>query len=102
MVTVEVGKLRRSSSASRTRPIGFADFNPGDQVTVDATQDDAGVYHAVSLTMLQEGTPADRPAVTSSSTSSSGASRSNSPGDDDPDRPRLTRKDRMSGSRFFR
>ena len=76
------------------------DFDPGDHVSVDATQDDNGYYHATKVNQIRVGTPEERAAamepVDTSPTASagnsggnSGGSSGNSGGDDD--RPRLRR-----------
>lgn len=40
------------------------DFHPGDHVSIDATEDDRGVYHALNLSLVKPGTPAERAAAT--------------------------------------
>jgi hypothetical protein len=76
------------------------DFQPGDHVTVEATQDNNSYYHATKLILVSTGTAADknraaRP-VDSASSSSSKTSSSDSTSDDD--RPRLHRADSSSSS----
>src|SRR5580700_1147549 len=36
------------------------DFQPGDHIEVDATQDNSNYYHAVKVSLLRAGTPDDR------------------------------------------
>ena len=64
------------STAKRT------DFQPGDQVSIDATQDDNNYYHAVKVILIKAGSGDDR---------SSSSSGSGSGGTSDDDRPRLHR-----------
>jgi hypothetical protein len=64
------------STAKRT------DFQPGDQVSIDATQDDNNYYHATKVILVKAGSGDDR------SSTSSGAG---SGGTNDDDRPRLHR-----------
>jgi hypothetical protein len=45
---------RSSSTAKRM------DFEPGDQVSVDATQDDNSYFHAVKIALVKQGTANDR------------------------------------------
>jgi hypothetical protein len=68
----------------------ISDFQPGDTVSVDASQDNNSVYHAVRVTQVRVGNSDDR-AITSGNTSSSSSPSSSS--DDDSDRPRLHRAD---------
>jgi hypothetical protein len=62
------------------------DFQPGDQVSVDTTQDDNGYYHATRLTRVRQGTPEERAAASRSVDTSPVTSS-----DSDDDRPRLHR-----------
>ncbi len=69
----------------------LSDLQPGDTLTVDATQDDNGYYHATRVTQVKRGTreeqaaasqPVDNSPVTPANTAST---------DSDDDRPRLHR-----------
>lgn len=39
------------------------DFQPGDRVSVEATEDNRGLYHALNLSLVKPGTPAERAAA---------------------------------------
>jgi hypothetical protein len=81
----------------------YGDFDPGDEVSVDATRDNQNFYHAIRVSLIRKGTPTDvsdnRSAGSSSNddpdkpvlkrAGSSPAPRQTS--DEDPDKPRLTR-----------
>src|SRR5205823_5252441 len=51
-------KYQKSSGAAEP-----GDFRPGDQVKVDATKDDHGYYHGVTVTLAKMGTAEDRAAA---------------------------------------
>ncbi len=87
------------SLQKRTKYIGtsggsarITDFQPGDHIEVDATQDNGDIYRAVKVTQLRQGTAEER-AEASQPVDGSGSvsSGSSSSGDNDPDRPRLHR-----------
>jgi hypothetical protein len=40
-----------------------SDFGPGDHLTIDATQDDSGYYHAKNVTLVKKGTDEERAAA---------------------------------------
>jgi hypothetical protein len=76
----------------------LTDFQPGDHIEIDATQDNSDYYHAVKITQLRQGTAEERaeasqPIDGSGSSSASGST----PGDNDPDRPRLHRASSSDG-----
>jgi hypothetical protein len=86
-----------------------ADFQAGDHVTVDATQDNNSYYRATRVVLVSTGTAADkdraaRPVDAPSSSSSRGDSRSNSGNsssdgsNNDDDRPRLHRAGQSDSS----
>jgi hypothetical protein len=70
-----------------------ADFEPGDHVTVEAVRDDNDHYFTKTVTMNKKGTAEEKSAAmqAANGSSSSGGGSSASPGDSDPDRPRLHR-----------
>jgi len=74
-----------SSSTSSARP---SDFDPGDQVSIDASQDDQSMYHAVNVTLINKGSPDDRAAASGPADASPITSTSSG---DDGDRPKLRR-----------
>jgi hypothetical protein len=65
------------------------DFQPGDHLSVDATQDDNASYHATRVTQIKQGTPQERAAASEPVDTSPIAPDGSSGGDDD--RPRLHR-----------
>ena len=80
------------------------DFQPGDHIEVDATQDNGNYYHAVKVSLLRAGTPDERTEASkpidgssSGSNSASKSSTGSSSSDDDSDRPRLRRASSSSG-----
>jgi hypothetical protein len=79
------------------------DFQPGDHIEVDATQDNSNYYHAVKVSLLRAGTPDERTEASKSidgsgsSSSSSNSSTGNSSDNNDPDRPRLRRASSSGG-----
>jgi hypothetical protein len=78
----------------------ITDFQPGDHIEVDATQDTNDFYHAVKVSLLRQGTADERAAASKpidQSATSSASSSGSSPGDDDPDRPRLHRAPSSGG-----
>lgn len=81
--------LLTSGNSGRNR-----DFQAGDRVSVDASQDDGGIYRAVRVTELRQGTADERAAASQPVDSSPIAGRSdtsNSGSSDDDGRPRLRR-----------
>jgi hypothetical protein len=46
--------------------IRSADFQPGDRISITATQDAQGVYHAQSVSQIKAGTPGERAAASKS------------------------------------
>jgi hypothetical protein len=72
-----------------------SDFSPGDHITVDATQDDNGYYHAKTVTMVKQGNAEEQIAasapVDASPVGDSAKSSRSSDGGDGP--PRLRRGD---------
>jgi hypothetical protein len=74
----------------------YGDFDNGDDVTVDASQDNQNFYHGQRVTIQHKYMPADS-TTTSSSRSESGSSAS-APEDNDPDRPKLKRASGSGGS----
>src|SRR5580704_11618736 len=69
-----------------------SDFEAGDHVTVDATRDDSDHYYSKTITMNKKGTAADKAAaMQAANASSQSGSGGGTPGEDDPDRPRLHR-----------
>jgi len=73
-----------------------SDFQPGDHVNIDATQDDNGYYHAKNVTQVKAGTPEERAAASQPVDPSPIAGGGNADGDDD--RPRLRRNSSPSGA----
>ena len=69
----------------------LTDFQPGDQLTVDATQDDNGYYHATRVTQVKRGTPDDQEAASRPVDTSTVSPASTASTEDDEDRPRLHR-----------
>jgi hypothetical protein len=69
-----------------------SDFEPGDHVTIEAVRDDNDHYYTKTVTMNKKGTPEEKSAAMKSANgSSSSGGSSATPGDSDPDRPRLHR-----------
>jgi hypothetical protein len=74
-----------------------ADFLPGDRLSVEATQDDSGYYHATQVTQVKPGTAEDYVRASEPVDSSPIAGGGNSGGNDsgsvagDDDRPRIRR-----------
>ena len=93
IVTVTLANTTKYANASgATAKSG--DFSPGDHITVDATQDDNGYYHAKNVTLVKQGNAEDQIAASApvdESPIADGAknSSSSSGGDDGP--PRLRR-----------
>jgi hypothetical protein len=67
----------------------ITDFQPGDHIEVNATQDNNNGYHGVKVSLLREGTPEERAEAAKPIDGSSSRTSGNS--DDDADRPRLRR-----------
>src|SRR5665213_1849711 len=67
------------------------DFQAGDRVSIDASQDNSGYYHAVRVTQLRQGTADERAAASQPADSSQSAGKSSTGSSDDDDRPRLRR-----------
>jgi hypothetical protein len=59
----------------------YGDFDPGDEVSVDAARDNQNFYHAIRVSLLRKGTPNDV----------SESRPNNAPSNDDPDKPVLKR-----------
>jgi hypothetical protein len=71
-----------TSSSSSPKNARQTDFQPGDGLSIDASQDDQGYYHAVRVTLAKHGTADDRarasqPVDTGSSASNSGDNNNN-------------------------
>jgi hypothetical protein len=87
------------SLQKRTKYIGtsggsakITDFQPGDHIEIDATQDNnSDAYRAVKVTQLRQGTAEDRAEASQPIDGSGSGSGGSSAGDNDPDRPRLHR-----------
>jgi hypothetical protein len=95
LVTISLERRTRyiSTSGGNAR---ITDFQPGDRLSIDATEDNYDNFHAVKVTLLRPGTAQERAEasqpVDGSSRSSSNSGIGNSPSSsDDPDRPRLRR-----------
>jgi hypothetical protein len=74
----------------------LSDLQPGDTLTVDATQDDNGYYHATRVTQIKRGTPEEQ-ATASKPVDNSPVSPANTAStDSDDDRPRLHRASNAS------
>jgi hypothetical protein len=69
----------------------LSDLQPGDQLTVDATQDDNGYYHATRVTQVKRGTPEEQEAASKPVDTSPVSPANTASTDDDEDRPRLHR-----------
>jgi hypothetical protein len=78
----------------------LSDLQPGDHLTVDATQDDNGYYHATRVTQVKHGTPEEQEAASKPVDNSpvSPANTASKDGDSDEDRPRLHRASNSSSS----
>jgi hypothetical protein len=89
-ITVALAKntkyLKNSSSSAKT-----SDFEPGDQIAIDATRDDQNMFHAVNVTLVRKGTPDERAAASQAADVSPLSASNGSSGDDD--RPKLHRAD---------
>jgi hypothetical protein len=86
--------LKASGGAAKS-----SDFGPGDHITVDATQDDNGYYHAKNVTLVKQGNAEEQIAASApvdSSPVADGQKNSSSGDDDGP--PRLRRSDSTSDS----
>lgn len=83
--------VRPPSTAKRT------DFQPGDQLSVDATQDDNGNYRGAKVALVKAGTANDRDKASGPVDSSSRSDHGSSSSDDD-DRPRLHRATQPNSS----
>ena len=110
VLETEDNRIVTFSLERRTRYYGSSggsakvtDFQPGDHIEVDATQDNSNYYHAVKVSLLRAGTPEDRTEASKSidgSGSSSSASNTSTGGnssDNDPDRPKLRRASSSGG-----
>jgi hypothetical protein len=73
------------------------DFQPGDHIEIDATQDNYNNYHAAKVTLLRQGTPEERADASKPIDGPGSGSSGSSPGDDDPNRPRLKRAPSSDG-----
>jgi hypothetical protein len=76
--------------------IKAADLQPGDHMSIDATQNNDGTYRAKSVTQAKVGTPAERAAASQPVDTSPSAGGVN--GDGDSDRPRIRRSSTSSGA----
>jgi hypothetical protein len=74
---------------SGAAPAKFGDFQPGDRLTIEATKNDNGYYHATQVTMVKAGSAADYVAAMEPVDSSPIAGGADPAGDDD--RPRIRR-----------
>jgi hypothetical protein len=83
------GNGRQPSSTAKR-----ADFQPGDQVSIDATQDDNNYYHATRVAMVKHGTDDDRAKASEPVDSSPVSTSGNSGNNNDDDRPQLHRASR--------
>jgi hypothetical protein len=98
------------SLQKRTKYIGtsggsakITDFQPGDHIEVDATQDNnSDNYRAMKVTQLRQGTAEERAEASQPIDGSGSASRASSPDDNDPDRPRLHRASSSDGDNTSR
>jgi hypothetical protein len=79
-----------TSSSSSPKSAKRGDFQPGDGLSIDATQDDQGYYHAVRVTLAKHGTADDR-ARASRPLDSAPAAGSSGDTDSNDDRPKLHR-----------
>ncbi len=76
----------------------LSDFQPGDHLTVDATQDDNGYYHATRVTQIKRGTPEEQEAASRPVDTTPASPANTASTDDDDDRPRLHRPSSNSTS----
>ncbi len=75
-----------------------ADFQPGDQLSVDASQDDNGNYRAAKVALVKAASAKDHERASGPVDSSSPSSRSSSSDSGDDDRPKLHRAAQPSSS----
>jgi len=82
-ITIALDRSTRyiSNSGGQGR---YGDFDPGDEVSIDASRDNQNFYHAIRVSLLRKNSPAD---VSDNSTSKTSSSRSS----DDSDKPVLKR-----------
>jgi len=85
--------FRVSGSSGR-----LSDLQPGDHLTVDATQDDNGYYHATRVTQVKRGTPEEQAAASQPVDTSPVSPANTASTDSDDDRPRLHRTSQASNS----
>jgi len=110
VLETEDNRIVTFSLERRTRYYGSSggsakvtDFQPGDHIEVDATQDNSNYYHAVKVSLLRAGTPEERTEASKSidgsgsSSSASNTSTDRNSSDNDSDRPKLRRASSSSG-----
>ena len=93
IITLALGITTKYYKASGAM-MRAADLQPGDHMSIDATQDDNSYYHAKNVTQVKVGTPEERSAASVPIDGSPVAGNGNSGGgnsDGDDDRPRLHR-----------
>ena len=61
ITTVATNSTKYIGNSGSSAKIG--DFQPGDHVKIDAKQDNKSVYHAVTMTLMKEGTPEEHSAA---------------------------------------
>ena len=83
-------KYTKATDDQPSAPAKPADFQPGDHVSVDATQDDKGDFHVVEMRRLKAGSEDEKTAALGP-VDISPLGPGLGAGDDDPDRPRLKR-----------
>jgi hypothetical protein len=97
IITVSLPKSTKYFKASGSSG-KLSDLQPGDQVTVDATQDDNGYYHATRVTQVKKGTPEEQSAASQPVDTSPVSPANTAAADGDDDRPRLHRASNSSAS----
>lgn len=93
--TISIANSTKYVSAS-SGSAKLGDFQPGDHVSVSASQDNKSVYHAVKMTMVREGTPEEHSAASLATNDTSrpilsGRSSDGSSASNGGDRPTLRR-----------
>ena len=99
-ITMAVGITTKYYKASGAM-MRAADLQPGDHMSIDATQDDNSYFHAKNVTQVKVGTPEERAAASVPIDGSPVAGTVNSGGgnsDGDDDRPRLHRSSSSADS----
>jgi hypothetical protein len=97
-VTVDRSTKYISNSGGTGR---IGDFDAGDEVSIDAARDNQNFYHAIRVSLLKKGSPADVSDARSgggNSTGSTASPSSSSGADNDPDRPVLKRAGSSAGA----